>query len=1330
MLSIPQIPQTPQTINVQSQISMPQINLPTQVKSPPVSVPQMNQTLAEIQALIQQAPAGHGVEVDKRQHVLLRPDTYIGSTVPKPRVGWLWNFQEKKMMKAQHSVPDGQERIFLEILWNAADNANNTHIENASLPPENRYPLGKIEVTMTETTITVKNNAKPIVIEPHYQHRDKYNPECIFGKINTSTNYDDRVERTGGGKNGIGAKATNVFSTEFSVYLGNPYQGISYKQTWKNNMAECSEPLIEQYQGEPFTQITYKTDFAQFRNEQNTNEFICLCARHAFDVSFTTKVPVYFNGVHMNGLRVNDYVKAYFGSDVKSIVYYEWPAGTRTVDKNGVKYAEDKTVVPKIELCIVDTPDSGEKFSFVNGVNTLMGGIHVEATVDAMAKHILPFVNEKLGANKNKKPGERKDPRKTLTRGDLEPNVTFVINCHLPNPNFDAQMKTKFNSFREPGTQKTVEKMAIKLTDELLKPMYKWTLMDRLNKALAAKLFMANRKTDGKKGADVDSDKYTPANKAGKAEWRECMLWLSEGDSAAALLLKLFGLIPGGKDFNGIFPLRGKMLNVMKAMESNPLQLSNNKEIGTIKKALGLVEGVDYMDETNFQTLNYGGIVIAADADVDGKHILGLVMNYFFCRFPSLLARGYVHYLRTPLLIASHGHQKEIFFTDGEYHQWLQQDPSRDKWTVKYFKGLGTTSDKALIEDAGKYRRVQSIYDQNCPNAFQLAFKSSESDRRKNWIATCSTPEYLKYRWEVEAMYPQQPISYFIEHELVTFSIANLVRAIPREIDGLKESERKIVFAMLDRWGLKKSKKSCKVNVFTGSITEKTHYHHGDTSLSGAIIAMAQGFVGTNNLPHLTEDGQFGCRDKGGALNKGASAPRYIETNQMFWVPKMYRKEDEPLLKYKYDDGDRIEPEFYLPIMPMHMINGSLGIATGFSTFIPCHNPRDIYLWLRAKILGKPLPNVLPWYRGFTGNMLLKEKKKPTSEATPIVTVGDAYLANDEDKKENKESFDEMIDGPNKEEDDDGDKLELEDDKFATAGSKYTLVTEGRYHVEHDPRKGYTITVTELPLFRWTDKYLAWLKSLKQKHICGTDDNNVTDKKSKKNRILQENPESTGNTLHGTINIKITGIHPEWIGNMKADKAEDKVIRALRLRKSFGMGNMVLLNMNESPIKHADGQAMLESFYNLRLPYYNQRKGLQLNKMLETIKQHEDRIRLIKAVLNGEIIVMRDKKGLPKNQVLPQLSQYGFTWDLYKTLKLFEFTNEKILELEEKINKLKATYQQLEQTPPGQLWLNDLNDFITVYCKHYKEPLPSDIEQSIMQEKPIVVSFDEPEDDD
>lgn len=229
----------------------------------------------------------------------------------------------------------------------------------------------------------------------------------------------------------------------------------------------------------------------------------------------------------------------------------------------------------------------------------------------------------------------------------------------------------------------------------------------------------------------------------------------------------------------------------------------------------------------------------------------------------------------------------------------------------------------------------------------------------------------------------------FVDNELIHFSNANNIRSLPNVIDGLKPSQRKVLHACFKR----NLKDEIKVAQLAGYCAEHTAYHHGEASLHATIVGMAQDFVGSNNINLLTPSGQFGTRLMGGS---DAASPRYIFTRLSPFARLLFPDVDDMLLNFKEEEGQIIEPQFFCPVIPLLLVNGCQGIGTGWSTFIPQHNPRDVLNYIRAKLDGKKkLPDIQPWVKDFGGTISVDATRAsyvtegvitPTSKSSVAIT--------------------------------------------------------------------------------------------------------------------------------------------------------------------------------------------------------------------------------------------------------------------------------------------------------------------------------------------------------
>lgn len=776
-----------------------------------------------------------------------------------------------------------------------------------------------IKVTINDNEISVFNDSGiPIEIHPEYK---VYIPELIFANLLTSSNYDDSRKRTTGGLNGLGAKLTAIFSEYFTIETAK--DGKKYSQTFEKNLSKINKPKISTSKSE-YTKITFKPDFQKFGTTSITDDTLSVLTKRVFDISAITNkdVSVYLNDKKLTIKDFSDYISAYVGpkKNCPRVIQetFRWQVGVAPSD-NGFQ-------------CI----------SFVNGISTSDGGSHVDHVVNPIIKKVTEIIQEK---HKNL----------TIKQQYIKDNLFVFINCLIENADYSSQTKEKnITKISEFGSK-------FSASDDFITDVSKIGIIENVLAIANAKEKKSLQKTDGKKTNRVIIPKLDDANKAGTKDSKLCTIIFTEGDSAKATAIS--GLSVVGRDTYGVFPLRGKLLNTRTATYS---QLAKNEEINNIKQILGLKNGKKY---NNVSELRYGKIMVMTDADTDGFHIKSLIVNFIGNGWPELLKTDFISSLVTPVIKLSKKSTVIPFYNVDDYKKYKStHDISGFK--VKYYKGLGTSTSTEAKEYFKEMKtlnyKTESKEDENYLN---LAFTKTEADARKKWILrNIKTPETLDYNNK------KVNIKDLINKELVLFSIADNVRSIPSLVDGLKPSQRKIIFACIKR----KLYSEIKVSQLAGYVSEVSSYHHGEASLQDTIVNLAQTFTGSNNMNLLEPVGQFGTRLLGG---KDSSSPRYIFTHLSKNFKELFNDDDLDLLDYLDDDGQPIEPKFYVPTLPIILINGACGIGTGFSTDIPCFNPDDIKDRLLRLVENEDadIAELCPWYKGFTGQIKKIEENKWTA---------------------------------------------------------------------------------------------------------------------------------------------------------------------------------------------------------------------------------------------------------------------------------------------------------------------------------------------------------------
>lgn len=737
------------------------------------------------------------------EHVLLRHDMYLGPIDRIARSANCLDAATQQIQQKQIYHSKAQEQTFKEILGNAGDNVLRSR--QAGFDPF------QVEIVMNHDWVTVKNYGRHIAVDINSQ-TGKWAPEMIFGNMKAGSNFDDTIVRLFIGKNGIGAKATNIFSRAFRIRCADPDRQLLYEQLWENNMTVCHEPVITPYSGPGFTEVSYLLDFARFGVQSFDQEALEIYGAHAASLSYVCQVPVLFNGQQYQVQSLVDYASMFFPVSRTTSITYQDPHGT-------------------YDLCLIDTPDAGVSISFVNGMITENGGVHVDAAYKVIIASISKYMEKAIEGIK-------------LTKRDVVNHVSVFISCRLNKPMFNAQVK---DCLVRPEPK-------IELPDKLLDGIRRWKLIEIIHREILRKQTSKMTKKLGGGKRRGNWGKAEPANAAGSKDSHLCTYILTEGDSADSYRLKFISHVPHGmgREYYGSQPLRGKLPNTLHA---DFIQILDNEELMAICHNINIKPDVDYTDPANFKKLHYGRVLVFPDPDNDGKHVLGLVLLFFMTKFPSLVSRGFLNFLRIPTVRVVISGQEHSFYSVESFKRTLASlPPGTSVGKPDYFKGLGTSKDHHIKKDFENPRIVTFIKDDKAIERTLLAFHKTQSNLRKEWIANWVHREVL----EVEN-FQQLPISLFIDYELIDYSIENIIRSIPEAIDGLKESQRKALFASFKK--LTKKNQEMIVERIANHAAEITNYKHGAECLADTIMMMTQHFVGSNNLPYFYPAGQFGCLD-------------------------------------------------------------------------------------------------------------------------------------------------------------------------------------------------------------------------------------------------------------------------------------------------------------------------------------------------------------------------------------------------------------------------------------------------------------------------------------
>jgi DNA topoisomerase-2 len=871
-------------------------------------------------------------ELTDIEHVIKCPDVYMGNSNDVCENVIQYNPESGTLFREKLNYNSGILKMFDEILLNAIDNI------------ERDTGLSFIKVGISRREISVMNDgeSKELIIKKKKANsgEDVWIPEMAFTRLRTSGNYTVKNKLTGG-KNGIGCKLTSIFSKMFSVDLVS--NGQRYTQVYRNNIHLIEPPKITSCDEESSIKITFEPDFKLLNTEPEILwEMRYLLARRLFDLShlevklfidfdsnenFEELDPKTIEEFTIDACSWNDFVSAHkimFNEKISNIVeFYD--------------YSKEWKIAFSIS-------DSFRQVSYVNNIATYDGGTHVNYILNQLCEGILKLIPAKS--------------KKTLSATKVKGKLCVFIYAKIVNPSFKSQAKeylsTPMKNFNFVIPQSLIKEFVSET------PIIDMILNDKLPK------------TKITRGLITNIPNLIEANKAGGKFGPQCTLFVCEGMSARTMCVRGINVI--GPDFYGVYPLGGKILNVRNC--SNDVYGKNNV-LTELKRIIGLEDGKIY---ENVEGLRYGKVVCVKDADTDGANIMGLLINFFDVKFPSLLRiPGFFSTFMSPMIrikfknngsgskkskknknkgtTLDDSEPKNVlsFYNEVDYKNYITENPLPVGAKVIFIKGLATNEDDDIEDMFKNYEKNTIPIDFDNPELLVHTFDSACIDKRKELLTTINDETHLD-------VIENEPIllSNFINLDHSLYERDACERAIPSVIDGLKPTQRKVLYVLF-----KYPRKQMKVFQVSGIVAQQANYHHGDQSMSATIIKMAQDFTGANNINYLTPIGQFGSRLANG---DDAGAPRYISTVINPISRLIFPAIDDNVLKEKHEDNQIVEPYFYIPIIPMILANEVRGIGMGWSTTIPAFNPLDLIEITREWILTREIrDSIMSFHRYFKG---------------------------------------------------------------------------------------------------------------------------------------------------------------------------------------------------------------------------------------------------------------------------------------------------------------------------------------------------------------------------
>lgn len=1245
-----------------------------------------------------------GKRLNPFQHALTRPDAYIGSCVTSMKEMLVCQDPEDEgdvdddeinINDADDEDGNGSQKSKIQSkfvtkkikynpgLFKLFGEGQSNAIDNKWRSSEHGIPMKSIDFTCDVDPesdwfgyIGITNDGYCIPVEQaEYEYEDYrtgntitemlYPAEVFFGEMLAGTNFEEDENRKTSGRNGMGAKTDVVFSEHFIIDHANPEQGKKFYQEYSDHGKVRTTPKITSYSAKTgYTSIFFLPDYPYFKYPGMDADLCGLCKRYAYETAMITGLNITFNGEKLTVKGLERFVRMIYPDPKENaLISFLSPTGDECVlvEKG----------VPEMDLL----EDVGQH-SWINGINTKNGGTHVAAWRDV----IFPALVKTFNARKPKK-GE-KTVLKTSAK-EVYPYFTLFVRCEVAGPKFDNQpkdmltMPDPFDLFGE--MQKGDKKQFNDDLAEKLKKVMKWNFIDLLEEKLLAKSERAQSKKEGTKKKLAYGEKLTDANFAGTKEAGWCRLFITEGLSAKSFADRYISKLPNGSDYYGAFALRGKFIN---AQNATARELNKNQEVKMLREILGLRTGASYDSVDEFR---YGGVIFMTDQDDDGFHIEGLGQNFFYTLWPSLYSlkgwdgMGFIQSFVT--MVTYTMKNKKIldkYHSNPDFESWYskQTKAGLKGVTMKYLKGLGSHKpgdEEHYINDP----KVRTYYlDGEEPGYMDLGFNKHLSDWRKEWITrdiakpgeiVVKESEHTNIKIEGD-----MSLSEFVDQILIIYHKMVLERALPNMIDGFKDSQRKVYYGMSVDRGAKKG--TVGLEDLTGTIKNVTGYHHGAVSLENTAKGMASGYVGSNNIPLLVNDGEFGSRRNG---MKSAAAARYVATAPEEIARVIFDPLDEPILEILYENGPDGKPKSrgykqFEPIVPTLLFNGADGIGCGYSSKVPNYKPDDVVPWIEVWLdadpaTGRPvdLPPLVPWYRGFVGEIELLE------------ATGD--------KK---------------------DKYRVHDYKTST---QKPIAWRSKGILEPMDTKGWW-AIREIPIGMYIDTMKSYLEYL----YTGT-----PPEKSKKKRAEK--------TFISDLRWKGTMETVLWEFKPTKDFIPDMEIKGnfKNLQTTHVLTNMHVLDSNGYPRKYTGPEDLLRDFCEHRLRVYGRRRAYWLGEWKKEHTKEVSRYAYVTAVLDGSLDMYQEDeplyacmdelglvrvKNTPKqiydeapgaeNGTAVDVNDVGFNYLL--SMQMRSMTVKRLEQIQKDIDRIAAKIADLEGKTPTDIWKEDLVKFRAAWAKFQK----------------------------
>ena len=610
-------------------------------------------------------------ELSEIEHVLLRPGMWIGSIKEEERSNFIYDNNEAKMTMRDIIYSPAMLKLFDEVLSNSCDEYRR----------KDNMGLTEINVTIKDNKITIYDNGGIPIVK--HKEAKVYIPEFIFGRLRTSSNYDDTEDRNVIGTNGVGSSLTNIFSKEFSVISCDKKKQLS--MTWTNNMSKNTEPEITDSK-DHFTEISFILDFDRFDQKKNgiTKDFIEVLHKRCIDAAaanlglkVTFKCDDYKTSWKFK--RFEDYMQLY----------------DEFYDPSCVLSYQDKQ--KQFWIC----PDSNIDVAFVNGAECSRG-THIKAVRYPIGHAICEVLKKKHKID--------------ITNKGVDSKYGIFGVFDISNPSYSSQTKeeltTAQENFYKDGSEFTIK-------DDFLKKVQKSEIVDLVvdwyKKKVEAEDQAKIRKLNREAKKLLRSDKFINCT---SKKSKEKELWVYEGDSAHTGFR-----MARNPQTQASYRMRGVPLNCINLSAT---QVMKNQVFNDIVNIIGLQWG----QYNKLEDLKFGKFIITSDADYDGDKIASLLL-VFINHFPELFEQGFIYRVVTPIITATKGKDHRVYYTREDYDK---ESKKLKGYVIKYLKGVGTQTNADTKEMMTNPKLIKFTKDDMTDMMLKKWFGKANASERKSML--------------------------------------------------------------------------------------------------------------------------------------------------------------------------------------------------------------------------------------------------------------------------------------------------------------------------------------------------------------------------------------------------------------------------------------------------------------------------------------------------------------------------------------------------------------------------------------------------------------------